>query len=738
MSLLNALTTYKEHETPKRLLLVLSGNDASYMQGMKHCYAYFTSVHSTNQYFATASHFHIYCKNLGITHVATTRINTKLFVRPVQGTAQDNWGYIWANQGIRCIVIPPLEQLYSVAHMRWLMEMYMRKLIHPEQYVAKDVFTYHKLHESEAPVWLALFSKALFIAVDIETSRFGQLITSCSYTAMLPGFRTKTCVIAPDYTDPMPFIRMLRAFNALPVPKVMQNGQYDTSYFMRFGAPITAYLWDTYNLQHCMYSELPATLAFMSGLYLQNFEFWKEERTSGDLYQYNAKDTHNTAWLWLAMIHHMNLYAPYARGNYITEFPLIFPCITVGLEGIAVDEDKRKELRAAEVVKQAAALHKLHTWVGEPWNPASPDQTLRLMKGIGYTKATASDKKTLQAFAESHPLCDLLKIEIVAYRKASKAISQYYDMELLGQRLLYQQDPAGTDTGRLASKASNFWVGTQIQNIPAYCKGMFITDHGYLFAEVDNSQSESRCTAYISQDENLIRTVETSPDFHCTNASLFFGMPFEELFDVEKLKVLRKDIRTVAKRINHGANYNMGAQVLWETMGTRECIAAGRLLGLPHNWSILQICKYLLMCFDRAYPDIKGRWYKEVKHEVATTGRLVGATGWTRRTFLRPADSKPALNSCVAHPPQSLSVMLVNQAFYEVWQMQFFGKYAGKFRIKAQIHDSIFFQYLEGYEEIVQEVSRIMYSKNCVIHGRTMNIPNDPKGGGRYWGDLKE
>ena len=187
-------------------------------------------------------------------------------------------------------------------------------------------------------------------------------------------------------------------------------------------------------------------------------------------------------------------------------------------------------------------------------------------------------------------------------------------------------------------------------------------------SEVDNSQSESRCTAYISEDLQLIDSVENSPDFHCQNASLFFGIPFDQLFDVGKMKVLRKDIRTVSKRVNHGANYNMGPDVLVDTMGTAEVLRAGRLLGLPRGWSPRKIAEHLLTCFHKAYPNIAGKYYKEAIAEVVKTGMLVGATGWTRRTFLQPLKSKLALNAVVAHAPQSLSVMLVNKAFFRVWK----------------------------------------------------------------------
>ncbi len=718
------------------LLLLLRGNDASYMPGIKPCFSYFSQTFSTSTKFTTWTHFSIYAKQRNITHVAVTHIPHALLQLPLQGTDTDNIGHRWERDGISFVIIPPLEQVYTVPHAKFIMDMYFKKLARPNTFIYKDTFTWHHLHPAEFDDWYALFSRAILIAVDIETGpKENLIITSCAYTALLPDGRTKTCVISPDYNDPLPFIHMMRKFNALPVPKIMQNGRYDSSYFLRFGCPLVNYLFDTYHMMHCMYSELPRDLAFMSGLFLANFKYWKDESKT-NLYEYNAKDTHNTLWLFLAQVNHLMRYATYATKNYKMLFPLVFPCISVGQEGIAVEEEKRQLLRQKEVDRMQAAERRLHTWIGEPWNPSSPVQTLALIKGLGYKKAESSDAKTLQAFAESHPLCGRLKEQIVEFREARKAISTYYDLEQLNGRLMYEQDPSGTDTGRLAAKKSNFWVGTQIQNIPAYCKGMFKADAGYHLAEVDNSQSESRCTAYISQDENLMQTVEHSPDFHCTNASLFFGIPFSELFDTQKHKVLRKDIRTVAKRINHGANYNMGAQVLWETMGTREVFNAARLLGLPRNYGPITICKYLLSCFNKAYPKIKGEWYQSVIREVLTTGKLVGATGWTRRTFLRPDKSKLHLNSCVAHPPQSLSVMLVNQAFYDVWKMQFLENQP--LRLKAQIHDSIFFQYKIGREDIVQRVSDIMYSKDCVIHGRVMKIPNDPKGGATYWGDLKE
>jgi DNA polymerase I-like protein with 3'-5' exonuclease and polymerase domains len=253
---------------------------------------------------------------------------------------------------------------------------------------------------------------------------------------------------------------------------------------------------------------------------------------------------------------------------------------------------------------------------------------------------------------------------------------------------------------------------------------------------VDKSQAESYCTGYISQDVNLIHTVTTSPDFHCQNASMFFGIPFEELYDVVKSKKLNKGIRDIAKRVNHGANYNMGWQVLWETMGTREVLRAKQLLKLPIAWTIRKVCEYLLACFDRAYPKVRKDWYNSIVLEVFRTGMLVTPSGYTRRTFLQPQKSKPDLNAAVAHKPQSLSSELVEQAFVRIYHELQLGKYAGKFRLKAPVHDEIIFIATPDIiDQALDDVANMMVIP-IEIHGRVMTIPST-KESGLFWSDLK-
>lgn len=682
------------------------------------------------------------CKYVAISNFTTFK---RVADYMVEGTATDNYGYYFERQGLKIVFIPPLRNIWGSASVKFLIARYLSKLLAPANFLEKDAFSYTTVGLENLDQVFDYLNQAYLIGVDIETKREGQRIVSCAYTGLYTRkgiFCTKTFVVPVPDDRWEEQLHCVRRLNTTKPAKVMQNGGYDATYFVRWNAPLHKWLYDTFHLNHCLFPELPRDLAAISSFYLRNFRYWKEE-AANDLYQYNGMDTHNTVWSFLGQLHYIRTHnAGYALKNFLIEFPIVFPCIHCGLEGIKTDLAKREELKLAAQQRKDQAQKSLAIMTGLPTiNPNSPKQIGQLMQAVGYkfgSGGPATDEKTMRAFAESHPLYDRLHKAVTNYREASKAISTYYEFGLLNERFLYELNAGGTDSGRLAGKGSNLWVGTQPQNIPEYAKGQFKADDGWLLAEIDGSQSESRCTGYISQDLNLIDAVENSPDFHCKNASLFFGVPFEELFDVTTGKVTKvgKPIRSTGKRVNHGANYNMGWWMLYQTMGSKEVFQAARLLKLPVSWGPKLICTYLIECFEKAYPRVKGKWYREVIEEIRSTGMLVGVTGWTRRTFLEPWERKPDLNAAVAHPPQSLSVMIINKAFLAVWKAQLY-KYPGLLRIKAQIHDSILFQYRADHGYIVGEVAKLMRIP-VTVHGRELVIPVKPASGGIYWSDLKD
>jgi hypothetical protein len=559
-----------------------------------------------------------------------------------------------------------------------------------------------------------------------------------------------------------------------PTPKVYQNGMYDASYFIRFDQPPRNYCMDTINMFHAWYSEMPKDLGFITAYLLRKTQYWKNEGGSGNLlqeYAYNAKDCYNTALCAIAWL----LEAPeWAKRNYLMEFPLVFPNLMAGIRGLRRNNAVMESIRQEWLQKLDVQRKALVTMSGDPdYNPGSPQQNVRLIAALGSPDIKESNRIARDKVRARHPLNRRIMDAIDKYAEDKKLESAYIrdqkekdgkpQVDSYGNpklktwhgRMLYNILPHGTDTGRQASQESPFWCGWQIQNIPREDEDVNIKDGieaepDFFFGEADKSQAEARYTAYASGDVALINAVEDEThDFHGFNASKFFGLEYTSIvnsfFDEEEQqwrhKTLNKPIRDLSKRTNHGANYNMAARVLLDTMGIDRVILAKSLLKLPRGWNLLQVCQYLLDNFDKTYPVVRGEYYDWIKKCIRTTHMLVGATGWTRYCFGKPWENKRDMNRYAAHVGQSLNAMVLNtgvmRVFYNIAL-----RYTSQFKFCAQIHDSILFQYRKDQPWLAFAVAHEMHNPITITDAggitRNMSVPVDVKGGSEKWGSLKE
>ena len=432
------------------------------------------------------------------------------------------------------------------------------------------------------------------------------------------------------------------------------------------------------------------------------------------------------------------------------------------MTGVARDVARMKEAREeldTNIANDSASLDKMLAVKG--FNVSSPIQMKALLKIIGCGDLTSADEQHLNKAAFRHPLNTRIIDKILAVRGNRKLKSTYLrtdaditktsprgSKELLG-RILYALNPHGTDTGRLASREHHFWCGLQIHNIPRgkEVKQTIVADEGFLFAEVDLEQAESRDTAYIAGDEAMIAAVTGTRDFHSVNASKFFGTSYESIYDDVVKKTKDKKLRDLAKRVNHGANYNMGAGVFVSTVGLAKVYEASELLRLPKLWSPMQIAEYLLNQFHKTYPALTKSYYPNVVHQILSTKLLIGATGWTRYCFGTPDKSKTALNAYVAHCPQSLNAQVLNKAYLKVfYEIAIHPEHSKNFKLCAQIHDSILFQFREGHSYLIQKVKEAMEIPvtvtGCDGKTRTFTVPASIKAGTdglgvNYWSDTE-
>lgn len=672
---------------------------------------------------STWAEVELYAKKKNCTGIISTSHTLLLKVLGETKASLDaHAGSYFKKSGLEIVFINPLEHLLTVPYGPFLAQRYISKLTEPHTWNAYPTFTYEILTPANVEKYYSEFQTANLIAVDIETTKVNLAITSVAYSAVF--FNSSDTPTIVNITLPLDSdfaLAWMRKFNLLSAPKVLQNGKYDNSYLLRYNACLYNWLFDTATAFHCWYAELPKDLATLQAFFYREGRYWKDMAAGSQetRYEYNARDTFATA---IVMCEWLLESPAWAKTNYQQEFPLVFPCLLAEMTGIKRD---MAELDTAYAEVQERITTKsvaLDVMLGVTnFNVASPKQMKALLTILGCGDLESADEKNLNKAAFRHPLISRIVDTVLDIRGDRKLASTYLvkGKELDGtSRILYSLNPHGTDTGRLASKEHHFWCGLQVQNIPRgiSVKRTLIADDGFRLAECDLEQAESRDTAHIAGDESLINAVSGTRDFHSVNAAAFFGIPYDSIYRDSAKKTLDKVLRDLAKRVNHGANYNMGPNVLVETMGLKAIYKAASALGLSKLWTPKQIAEYLLACFHKTYPALQRTYYTGVVHEIKTTRMLqskathdspYNVSGWVRYCFSDPAKDKRALNAYVAHAPQSLNAMTLNKAFMKVFY-EVALKNPKTFRLLAQIHDSILFQFKEGYESHAEEVKVCM------------------------------
>lgn len=689
----------------------------------------------------------------------------KLIVPQGAGTQDDFAGSIIKRGDVEFLILNPLKHLVSVNYGKFLFDRYLSKFTAPQKWFHQTKFSWELANETTIPDLYQLVVDSLYVAVDIETSTDNRRITCVSYTCVGIAngvFDTHSFVIP---LTSLFWLECIRKLNATKTPKILQNGKYDHAYFFRFGVPCTGWYFDTVNLFHSYYSELPKRLDFLSSFSLRYCEFWKNSGAGSleDYYRYNARDGYYTANSFLSIIRDI---PDWAISNYLQEFPTVFPCHQAEMTGLQVDLPTVAKLKVEQETVLEGRRTKLGIMVSSPiakkgklkgkylFNPSSHVQVQRLMKVLGCDISKGTGEIQIKKAIFQHPLNGILLDAVLEFRKARKLVSTYLVEEKFWKgRCYYALNPHGTDTARLASRESQFagWgedtelAGLQIHNIPRdrtdiEIKSVFVSDEGFEFGEGDYEQAEAWDVGYLSGDKNLLDTLHSGKDFHALNVERFFGVPYAKVFDDTNKKTLDVPLRYLSKRVNHGSNYNMGWQVLVDTMGLENIYKAKTLLGLNKYWGPKQIATFLLERYETAYPGVKGAYYDHIKYCVKTTKMLVSALGWTRYCFGNPEKSKHALNSYVAHPSQNLNAGCLNRAW-----MRIFTEVALKepkdFKLCAQIHDSILFQYRRGRLDLVRKVHECMLFsikvKDCKGIERDLRVPVAMKAGATRWSDIK-
>lgn len=248
------------------------------------------------------------------------------------------------------------------------------------------------------------------------------------------------------------------------------------------------------------------------------------------------------------------------------ELPLALILEEMEWLGIRIDTEFLRQLSQELQAELEALENTAYTQAGETFNLNSPKQLgsllfEKLKLDIRKTRKTATgystDASVLEKLEGDHPLI----ATILQHRTLAKLKSTYVDaLPALVRsdtgRVHTDFNQTVTATGRLSSSNPN------LQNIPIRTefsrriRQAFIPQAGWLLAAADYSQIELRILAHLSQEPTLVQGFQSGEDVHTLTARLL----------LDKSEVTSEE-RRLAKTINYGVIYGMGAQRFARTAG---------------------------------------------------------------------------------------------------------------------------------------------------------------------------
>lgn len=675
-------------------------------------------------------------------------------------------------KGIPCIVMDTLSKAKFIDWFGWVAMMDWTKASrwYTGKQRAEPAFQ-HSVCKTVAHVLELerLCEKAALIAMDIETS--STLISSISYT-LIHGKTLQTVVVPIIYTcnssgnywasiDEIRVWESIKRINANNTPKVWQNGLYDNSYMLKYQMPVRNYFVDTLHLFHSIWTEAPKRLDFIASLFVDHYRYWKDEGVEdskddkdksklpntregyANYWRYNALDTHYTCLAAMELIRLINKpVLRWGRDNYNLELSLQSgPMLLMTGRGIRLNADVQEALTYKWQIQADNAESLLRTMVPiDDFNHKSPKQVATLVydilkaEPIKRAPKRTTNETYLKLIQTQHPVLDVVIQAIFDAKKPANNVSKYGNRFKLcvKDRFAYQISAAGTETGRLASKAGPFWKGANIQNLPKAARCMLEPDPGYVLFEIDYAQSDAYFTAFTSQDPTFTKLMLSDKDTHCFHAAHFFKREYNEVlagYQADEPWVTDGvvGIRQLTKRIVYGLNYLMGPATLFTTMGKKAVIAAAKALGHrgAHTWSdakLISLCAQFAVDYAALYPwlntSLQTALEQAQKHDA---NKYTVAFGRTRK-FLGDLTDKATQRKFAAYIGQGGTAGNINKGLMNIWNHRLEQELG--FELFTQVHDSIVGQIKYECLHNLPKVQKAL-ENTCEIKGVKFVVPTD-------------
>lgn len=518
---------------------------------------------------------------------------------------------------------------------------------------------------------------------------------------------------------------------------VGQNYLYDEQYFNRHLGYHPSIETDTMIAQHTLFSSMEKGLHFLSSMYCEYHEYWKDEGKEWDpkkhdeeqYWTYNCKDAVITYEVAEGQENARKaLTSNWAKLPEVHDFQqkLFWPVLETMNRGVRVDTKRRSEF-ALELMEEIA---KREQWikdvVGFDLNTGSPLQMKEFFYGQlkqkevlnPKTRTPSCDDAALRKICEREPALRPLYRKISELRSLGVFLSTFVNAPLdIDGRLRCSFNIAGTETYRFASKKNAFGSGLNMQNIPKggdvgeeldalelpNVRSLFVPDPGHTFFDIDLDSADLRVVTWEANVKEMKAMLAEGQKVYVEVMKEYFKDP--------TMTKHSKHYGTF-KGLCHGTNYLGTAKGLAERMGL-----------LVHEVDVIQ------KWYFGKFPEIP-RWHNELRDQVFKRRMIENVFGYRFYFFDRLEGN--VMNEAVAWIPQSTVGCLINRAYVNIHENH------KDIQVLLQVHDSLAGQFPSHLGQ--SALDRIVSSAEIALPypEEPLIIPVGVKSSTKSWGDCED
>jgi DNA polymerase-1 len=349
----------------------------------------------------------------------------------------------------------------------------------------------------------------------------------------------------------------------------------------------------------------------------------------------------------------------------------------------------------------------------KPINLGSSAQVLEALGQLGIA-VTSTREEVLEEYAARYPLV----AHFLAWRKLDH-FCQSFGESLLAHiqdngRIHAHFAQIGAVSGRIICSRPNLQQipkKREHENEEEDIRRCFIAPPGYQFLKSDLSNIELRILAEVSEDATMLRFFAEGKDLHAETARLMFHLSPET--DTRKHLHQGTAVREIAKAINYGLSYGMGAARL------------AQRLNIP-----VEEARELMRVYFTTYPGVD-RWLRRAGQRVRKQGYAASLAGRRRAfTFEHADQAKQASMERMArnHPIQATNADILKQALGMLIDLL-----PEEAHLVLAVHDEIVLECPDPLIEETEELLKEALVSACRTYLKVVHIPEPEVLIAPYW-----